>query len=643
MPAASKSRPSPRTARRNRLVEMGPANASGHRRLSRTWVLSLVLAAVLAAATFATYYPSLKHPFVNYDDVDYVVENPRVHQGLTLETVDWALTSTDQDNWHPLTWLSHALDYDLFGLDASGHHFTSLLFHAANSVLLFFLLLWVTGTQWPSFFVAALFALHPLNVESVAWVAERKTVLSMFFLLLTLTSYARYAKKTGWARFLLVCALFAAALAAKPMVVTVPFLLLLWDIWPLQRVSFRDVLLPSSAFPVPQFPPRRLIMEKLPLFALSAASCGITLLAQRSAMKPTALIPFSARVVNAGFSYCMYLWKAFWPLRLGVFYAPQGSRLPAWQMALTMAFLAGVSALVWRKRSRLYLLIGWLWFLGTLVPMIGLVQVGEQGMADRYAYLPLIGIFIMLVWGLDDLASACTIVWQRAVIAVGCAVLLLLAWQTRRQLRSWESSYALWSHSLAITPENYVAEDFVGSTLLEAGYKANGQRCTDEALAHFQNAVRINPLDTLGHVNIGFCRQAQGRLPEAIEEYKAGVQSARNQFLRSRALLNLGSAYQESNDFAASRQAYNQALQIYPHDPDILNGVAKLDAWEKIAELTRSAAQHPDAVTYFQLGQLQAEMGRVDEARKSFQGALSLEPKFSQAQTALHELDNPHP
>lgn len=365
----------------------------------RKWALCLLLAVVV----FAVYFPALRHPFVMYDDVDYVSRNQQVQQGLTLGTFRWALTSMQFSNWHPLTWMSHALDCELFGLDAGGHHFTSLLLHAIDAVILFLLLSRITGKVGRSLTVALLFGLHPVNVESVAWVAERKTVLSMVFLLLALWAYLWYVRKPGIGRHSCVDALFVLALAAKPMAVTFPFILLLMDYWPLQRI--KDWQSPSEILPLPQFSPLRLLMEKLPLFALSAASCTVTVIAQhRVAMQTMEAFPLRDRVVNAIFSYVMYLWKVVWPVHLSVFYAPQGSRLAIWQTVLCLAFLAAISILVWReRRSRPYFLFGWLWFLGTLVPMIGIVQVGDQGMADRYAYLPYVGIFIAAVWGLADL------------------------------------------------------------------------------------------------------------------------------------------------------------------------------------------------------------------------------------------------
>jgi protein O-mannosyl-transferase len=607
----------------------------------RKWALCLLLAVVV----FAVYFPALRHPFVIYDDVDYVSQNQQVQQGLTLGTLRWALTSMQFSNWHPLTWMSHALDCELFGLDAGGHHFTSLLLHAIDAVILFLLLSRITGKIGRSLMVALLFGLHPVSVESVAWVAERKTVLCMLFLLLALWAYLWYARKPGVGRHLWVDALFALALAAKPMAVTFPFLLVLMDYWPLQRI--KGLQSPSETLPLPQFPPLRLLREKLPLFALSAASCAVTVIAQhRAAMKTMEAFPLRDRVVNALFSYVMYLWKLVWPVRLSVFYAPQGSRLAIWQAVLCLAFLTAISILVWRgRRSRPYFLFGWLWFLGTLVPMIGIVQVGDQGMADRYAYLPYVGIFIAAVWGLADLAQTIRIE-PRWSAAAACAVLVVLSFLTRRQLRYWESSYALFTHSLQVTPDNYVAEDIVGTALLEEAFRATGQKCAPQALLHFENAVHIDPNDTLGHIDLGFCRETQGNLQEAAKEYQTALQVARSKFLKKRALINLGGVYRAQRQFALARNSYNECLKVDPGDQDALKGLARVDKEEKmpsleetIAALSRAAAERGDAKLYLQLGNLQRAAGRVPEALISYQRAFDLDPNLEEARVALEELD----
>jgi tetratricopeptide (TPR) repeat protein len=614
----------------------------------RTWALCLLMTVVV----FAVYFPVLKHPFVIYDDVDYVSQNLQVQQGLTLGTLRWALTSMQFSNWHPLTWMSHALDCELFGLDAGGHHFTSLLLHAIDAVILFLLLSRMTGKPGRSLMVALLFGLHPVNVESVAWVAERKTVLSMLFLLLALWAYLWYARKPGIGRHLCVDGLFALALAAKPMVVTFPFILLLLDYWPLQRIKLQginDWQSPSDtlSLSLPQFPPLQLLTEKLPLFALSVASCTVTVIAQhRVAMKTVEAFPLRDRLVNAIFSYVMYLWKVVWPVHLSVFYAPQGSRLATWQAVLCLAILAAITILVWQGwHSRPYLLMGWLWFLGTMVPMIGIVQVGDQGMADRYVYLPYVGIFIAAVWGVADLAQMRRIE-PRWSAAAACAVLLVLCFLTRIQLRNWESSYALFTHSLRVTPDNYVGEDIVGTALLEEAFRTTGQKCTPEAMLHFQNAVRIYPQDTLGHIDLGFCREAQGNLQEAIQEYQMALEVTGSKFLRKRALINLAGVYRVLRQLALARNYYNDCLKIDAGDQDALKGLARVEKEEKmpsleeaIAALSHAAAQRQDAKLYLQLGNLQRVAGRVPEALISYRKAVRLDPNLAEAGAALRELD----
>ena len=614
----------------------------------RTWALCLLMTVVV----FAVYFPVLKHPFVIYDDVDYVSQNLQVQQGLTLGTLRWALTSMQFSNWHPLTWMSHALDCELFGLDAGGHHFTSLLLHAIDAVILFLLLSRMTGKPGRSLMVALLFGLHPVNVESVAWVAERKTVLSMLFLLLALWAYLWYARKPGIGRHLCVDGLFALALAAKPMVVTFPFILLLLDYWPLQRIKLQginDWQSPSDtlSLSLPQFPPLQLLTEKLPLFALSVASCTVTVIAQhRVAMKTVEAFPLRDRLVNAIFSYVMYLWKVVWPVHLSVFYAPQGSRLATWQAVLCLAILAAITILVWQGwHSRPYLLMGWLWFLGTMVPMIGIVQVGDQGMADRYVYLPYVGIFIAAVWGVADLAQMRRIE-PRWSAAAACAVLLVLCFLTRIQLRNWESSYALFTHSLRVTPDNYVGEDIVGTALLEEAFRTTGQKCTSEAMLHFQNAVRIYPKDTLGHIDLGFCRETQGNLQEAIQEYQTALEVTGSKFLRKRALINLAGVYRVMRQFTLARNYYNECLKIDAGDQDALKGLARVEKEEKmpsleeaIAALSHAAAQRQDAKLYLQLGNLQRVAGRVPEALISYRKAVRLDPNLAEAGAALRELD----
>ena len=445
--------------------------------MKRNLALSLLL-----GLTLAVYFRATLNPFIQHDDQDYVLENQHVQQGLNAATLRWALTSTEESNWHPLTWLSHALDCQLFGLNPAGHHFTNVLLHVLNVGLLFWLLWRATGAIGRSFMVAALFALHPLNVESVAWVAERKNVLCMFFFLLTLGAYGWYTRRPGWKRYLAVAGLFVLALAAKPMAVTLPCVLLLVDFWPLRRVQSREA--PSEEFPVTQQPLGRLVLEKLPLLALSVASSVITVIAQKGAIKQH--LSFSPRLVNALYAYAMYLLKMLWPAHLAALYPYEGARLPAWQAFLWFALLGSITAIVWHERKRLYPPVGWFWYLGTLVPMIGLVQVGDQGMADRYTYLPLVGIFVMVVWGVADWVPAGQLKQRWCLLAVGIilAVLSVLTW---RQIRTWRSGHDLWSHTLQVTKDNYLAEEYMAFELVSQSRQTTGpERCTDEIFTHFQ-------------------------------------------------------------------------------------------------------------------------------------------------------------
>jgi tetratricopeptide (TPR) repeat protein len=615
------------------LASPAPSAVDGSRLRSR---LNLAICIVLALVTFAVYSRALRNPFVNYDDQGYVVENLQVQQGLTQATLRWALTATVADNWHPLTWLSHALDCQLFGLNPAGHHFTSILLHALNTVLLFFLLFRVTGARGRSLMVAALFALHPINVESVAWVAERKNVLSMFLFLLTLGAYGWYARHPKVLRYVVVAAMFALGLAAKPMIVTLPFVLLLLDFWPLQR------LLPwpqSKAFPVPQFPLWRLVWEKIPLLVLSGASSVVTIIAQRGAIAPNQSLPFAARLLNALHAYSAYIVKAFWPSRLASFYPYEGYRIGGWELLFALLVLTGVSLGVWHLRSHLYLPAGWLWFLGTLVPVIGLVQVGNQAMADRYAYLPLIGIFWMVVWGAADIAQNRGFHFRMSagVAALILAVLSLLTW---RQIRVWRSSYDLWDHALQVTKDNFMAEDYVGTAILLDTYNATGQRYSGEALMHFQNAVRINPQDAISHLNLGADLHEHGQLQEAIEQYKTVLELTRDPHLVIKSLIDLGAAYQQAGDFASARQYYRQVLQMEPRNQAVFLKMGTLGMDERIRELKALASAKPSSGAYFQLGRLQQAAGHPSEASASFQTAIKLDPGFSEARKALNSLDN---
>jgi tetratricopeptide (TPR) repeat protein len=606
--------------------------------------LRIAPALLLTLLTFAVYYQVIHHPFSNYDDGEYVGDNLKIQQGITGGTLRWALTSIEHANWHPLTWLSHALDWQLYGSNPSGHHVTSLLLHTLNVVLLFFFLARVTRSTSRSFLVAALFAVHPLNVESVAWIAERKNVLCALFFLLTLLAYAGYARRPSFVRYLIVASSFALALSAKSMVVTLPFVLLLLDFWPLQRIEGWSR--PSTAFPAPQFSAWKIAVEKLPLLALSVAASVITFIAQQKdgSVGSVAKFPLSLRFANAIVSYAAYLWKAVWPANLAVLYPYPSKGLPFWQVLLSALLLAALSAWTWRERSRRsYLIAGWCWFLGTLVPVIGLIQVGDQAMADRYAYLPLIGIFVMVVWGFSDLLQHAGGALSRSASVAAAVALLLLSTLAWRQARLWRSNLELWSHAAAVTTNNGAAEDVIGSLLLVDAMNA-GIHYSDEAQVHFQKALAINPKDSAALSDIGGNLQGHGRPQQALEKLQLALQYAQQVGLKSKILGQMASAYEQLGDFTTARQYYRDALKISPSaDGAAFVGFARTFTDEKIAKLTADLAVRPTAQGYLQLGQMQQGAGYADAAHTSYQQALLLDPRSEPARAALEHAPNSKP
>lgn len=493
------------------------------------------IAAALALLTLALYVPVLRHDFVVYDDPVYVVDNPHVRAGFTVDGVRWAFVSMAASNWHPLTWLSHMADCQLFGTHAAGHHATSVAIHTVTALLLFALLSRTTGALWHSGFVAALFAWHPLHVESVAWVSERKDVLSGLFFMLTMLAYVRYAERPSVRRYAVVAGLFALGLMAKAMLVTLPLILLLLDVWPLRRTG------------------GRLVTEKLPLFSLSAAVAGVTYVAQSAggAVLGLARVPLESRLANAPVSLATYLGKAFWPSRLAVFY-PYEVAIEAWRVGVAAVVLAAVSVAVWRARRRCPpVLVGWLWFLGMLAPVIGLVQAGEQRMADRYTYLPLIGVFIMVAWCSSTLPASrrlrAALVAMAALALAGCLAL------TRAQLGHWRDSVALFSHALEVTPRNPLAHVNLGSALLARGDVAGAARSyveaarqrpdwfparfnagmalarlgrDDEAMLHLDAARRLEPASAETHFQLGVVLERRGQLKEAQGQYREALEHA---------------------------------------------------------------------------------------------------------------------
>ena len=589
---------------------------------------------LLAVVTFAVYSRAIRNPFINFDDSAYVTENRIVQQGLTEDAVRWAFTTTAEANWHPITWLSHELDCQVFGLQPAGHHLTSVIFHAANVVLLFLLLVWITENVGRSLLVAGLSAVHPINVESVAWVAERKSVLCMFFFLLTLGAYGWYARKPGIGRYFLVAILFAVGLAAKPMIVTLPFALLLLDVWPLQRVAEWPSRSPAVR-PMPQASFWRLTLEKLPLLALAAASSVITMAVQKGAMERG--VPLGVRFSNALNSYVLYLGKALWPVHLAAFYPYRGYHFPIWQWAVDLLLLAGITAWAFRHRSHRYLLVGWLWFLGTLVPTVGLVQVGDQGMADRYAYLPFLGLFVIIVWGAADLAKENGVGSKECAVAA-VLVMAVLSFLTWRQIGFWRSNLDLWSHAVEVTSDNYVAENYLGEAQMVAHLQATGQRFSQEAALHFQNAVRLNPGDPTSRLNLGAALHESGQLDAAVTQYLTVLKMTTDPYLTSKALTDLGAAYHQKGEYEKSREIYLQALKQDPSNQTIFLNLGKLAMDQRIQRLSTSAAAHPSPEAYLQLAQAQQAADHIPEARSSYQLALKLNPNLSNAKEALNSL-----
>lgn len=534
------------------------------------WHLPLALL-LIAAVTVAVYWPLLHNGFIDFDDDLYVTANMIVRQGLTLEGFFWAFSSFHAANWHPLTWLSHMLDVELFGLNPQGHHAVSLLLHTVNSLLLCALLCRLSGYTGRSMFVALLFAIHPLHVESVAWVAERKDLLSTLFLLLTIWAYAGYVNKRSVQRYLLVAIIFALGLMAKQMLVTLPVVLLLMDYWPLNRFSSRtdSCAAPDRSTPHNLSPPlvaepgeggcglKHLLLEKIPLLVLSAVASLVILRAHASAK---ALFQADEGSIllhsgNAFLSYLKYIRNMFWPVDLALFYPFEASAVTALKVAGAVALLLLITAMVTlQKGRRPYLFFGWFWYLITLFPVIGFVRVGGQALADRYTYIPLIGLFLIIVWGGAEAAAK----WRSGIPAVtGVTVILLamLSVLTVKQVRLWQSSYDLYAHALAVVKRNWLAHNNMGILLSQHNRNA-------EAIVHLQESVRINPDGEVGFRNLGNAYQMAGRYAEAIEAFREAVRIKPND---GEGHFRLGYAYLTVGNLDGAYQEYLQLQRL--NDP----------------------------------------------------------------------------
>jgi Tfp pilus assembly protein PilF len=583
----------------------------------------------LAVMTFGIYAQVMGHQFITLDDPTYIQENPMVNRGVTLAGFTWAFSTFHATNWHPLTWISHMIDCQLFGTNAGRHLLVNALIHVANTLLVFWFLLRTTHARWPSALVAALFALHPLHVESVAWASERKDTLSTFFGLLSLIAYVRYAEAPSSGRYAWTAITLALGLLAKPMLVTWPFVMLLLDYWPLRRL----------ADPMAKEHPRRgshreaatgiasLVWEKLPLFAIVVASAVITFVAQSHgrAVRTFADAPIALRLSNALVSYAKYLLLTFWPNDLAVYYPFAG--IPAWQIIGAAFLLIGITAFCFSQRKiRPYLIVGWLWFLGTLVPVIGLVQVGGQIMADRYFYIPSIGLFIPLVFGLADVAKR----WRVApslCAAIAGVVLLALATLTNAQIQRWRDSFTLFEHTLAVTPLNLRIEHNLGMAMGISGRY-------DEAATHFAKTLQIDPNFYDGLVAMGVTRAHQGQVPEAIDYFQAAIRSQPD---APKAHVQLAHALWTQNRDEAALKEMRHASQFAPKDADVradfglaLGLVGRIP--EAIEQLHEALRLNPSsAEAHNNLGLTLLASGRARESIHEFEAAIRLKPELKGA------------
>ena len=578
----------------------------------------------LAVVTFGIYAQVIGHHFITLDDPTYIQENPMVNRGVTLAGLAWAFTTFHAANWHPLTWISHMIDCQLFGMNAGHQLMVNALIHVANTLLVFWFLLRTTEARWPSALVAALFAMHPLHVESVAWASERKDTISTFFGLLSLIAYVRYAEAPSSRRYMWTATTLAVGLLAKPMLVTWPFVMLLIDYWPLRRFHVaRGAIrlgVPRRREAATQLWP--LLREKLPLVVLVTASAIMTLIAQShgGAVRTLGHEAITLRLSNALVSYAKYLLLTFWPNDLAVYYPFAG--ISAWQIIGSAFLLIGITVFcVSRRRIRPYLIVGWLWFLGTLVPVIGIVQVGGQIMADRYFYIPSIGLFIALVFGLADIAKR----WRVAQLlsaGAAAAVLLILAMLTNVQIQRWHDSFTLFEHTLAVTPPNLRIEHNLGVALgVSDRY--------DEAAAHFEKALQIDPNFYDGLVVMGVTRGHQGRLPEAMEYFRAAIRSQPDV---PKAHVQLAHALWNEKRDEAALEEMRRASQLAPKEPDIRAdlGLALALAGripEAIEQLHEALRLNPNsAEAHNNLGLALLASGKARESIPEFEAALRLKP-----------------
>jgi len=585
--------------------------------------LDYLVCLLLIAATLAVFWQVSSYDFVNLDDPPYITENPHVQEGLSRKSIVWAFSSTEVGLWIPLTWLSFMLDFELHGLNAGGYHLTNLLFHLASTLLLFVTLRQTTGGLWQSAFVAALFALHPLHVESVAWVTERKDVLSTFFWMITMWAYFHYAVRPGIVPYMLILLAFALGLMAKPMLVSLPFVLLLLDYWPLGRIRLGQLphtgatkSLVTNLTSKADSQTFRLIWEKVPFFALAAMCSVITLLAEQSdnAVKSLEILPISVRLGNALIAYVSYMGKMIYPKNLAIFYPYVVSNLPLWPTVGAGLLLLLTTLFVIRAgRGYPFLPVGWFWYLGTLIPVIGLVQVGGQAMADRFTYVPLIGLFIVIAWGVPALMTKLRI--QRVVLTIAAtAILVIMMICSSLQVSYWKNSISLFRHALSVTSNNLVAFDRLGSALADQGE-------FEKAIENYNEALSIQSSYGLAHYGLSVALARMGKLQEALDHYSTALQ-INPRFSEPRSLEKLEDALNSQAKTPKNDDRYAKAYNAL--------GVAlvRADKTRIAIDKFSSALQlKPDyAEVHNNLGNALAAQGDINQAVVHYYQALRLKP-----------------
>jgi tetratricopeptide (TPR) repeat protein len=557
---------------------------------------TLLISFILALSALVAYGHLVRNDFVNWDDDEYIIDNPNVNSGLSIENIRWAFSESNISYWHPLTWLSHMLDCELFGLNPGLHHLVGLLFHIANTLLLFVLLKRAAGDLWKSAFVAALFALHPVNVDSVAWAAERKNLLSTFFLLLTMLTYLYYCRRPCFLRYVPVFCIFILGLLAKPTTVILLPLLLLLDFWPLKRLKFFEQ---GGEVKVSNW---KIILEKVPLFALSVVSVCISslIIRGRGLTVSFKFVPMKLRIENALVSYLKYIGKAFVPRNLAVHY-PYPESVPFWQVVIALVVLLCITAAaVWLFRKKPYFIFGWLWFLGALLPASGLVQGGRwPAMADRFAYVPFIGLFIIIAWAVPDLLSKYKYRAQMLGLAA-ISVLLAFLVLTHQQVSLWKDSFTLFSHTLKVTKNNAVMHNNLGNVFLK-------QNDYDKAELNYRKALQIDPYDVLANYNIAYLLHIEGKLDEAIRYYLWVVKLRP---AHADAHNNLAMALMSKSRLDEAVKHFETALAINPKDVEI----------------------------HYNIAVALADQKQIDKAISHLKEALEIKPDFAEARKKLYRL-----